>query len=250
MTCRTLSTLMANSRTDIRLVSMLWTRLAMLRWTNSSPGAMPISSLAGTRASEQPIHRYSGACCLASRAKNSGSRSLTDFAQARFRSNRRFSPGSSIPPSSTCGLRPSCHSRRQPLWENHERYATFLGQAGRRNRPADRVFRRLQVWRASGFDGGGHGGDRDRRDCQPCRAAQDPTDVVGDAGGRSCLRLADLGDRPRHVLLHEADHRHGPVRDRADRRLAAWPAIVEAADELRPRARRSGLAETDLALRP
>ena len=40
--------------------------MATLRWTNSSPGLSPTISLAGTRLSEQPIQRYSGACWEAS----------------------------------------------------------------------------------------------------------------------------------------------------------------------------------------
>ena len=45
----------------------------MLRCTKTSPGASPITWFAGTRLSEQPIHRYSGDCCLTRREKNSGS---------------------------------------------------------------------------------------------------------------------------------------------------------------------------------
>ena len=38
------------------------TTLATLRCTNTSPGARPTTWFAGTRLSEQPIQRYSGAC--------------------------------------------------------------------------------------------------------------------------------------------------------------------------------------------
>src|SRR5262245_18680968 len=48
------------------------TRLAIFRWTNNSPGSNPTISLAGTLLSEQPIQRYSGACCATSLEKNSG----------------------------------------------------------------------------------------------------------------------------------------------------------------------------------
>ena len=36
--------------------------LAMLRWTKTVPAGSPMIWLAGTRASEHPIHRYFGAC--------------------------------------------------------------------------------------------------------------------------------------------------------------------------------------------
>ena len=47
-----------------QLRSVCTTTLAMLRWTKTSPGARPMIWLAGTRESEQPIHRYFGACCV------------------------------------------------------------------------------------------------------------------------------------------------------------------------------------------
>ena len=55
---------------------MCTTTLATLRWTKSSPGSRPTISLAGTRLSEQPIHRYSGVCWAARCWKKSGSRSV------------------------------------------------------------------------------------------------------------------------------------------------------------------------------
>ena len=48
---------MAYCSTDRQLKSVCRTRFATLRWTNSSPGASPTISFAGTRLSEQPIHR-------------------------------------------------------------------------------------------------------------------------------------------------------------------------------------------------
>src|SRR6201986_4970381 len=56
----------------------------MLGWTNISPGSRSTISLAGTRLSEQPIHRYSGACWSVSRRKNPGSASTLRSAQARL----------------------------------------------------------------------------------------------------------------------------------------------------------------------
>jgi hypothetical protein len=38
--------------------------LAMLRWTNTAPGSRPSTSLAVTRLSEHPIHRYWGRLLL------------------------------------------------------------------------------------------------------------------------------------------------------------------------------------------
>src|SRR3546814_20655726 len=54
----------------------------MWRWTNTAPGARPMPWLAGTRESEQPIHRYLGACSSDRRSKNCGSSLRTPSAQA------------------------------------------------------------------------------------------------------------------------------------------------------------------------
>src|SRR5215469_8551910 len=56
----------------------------MLRCTNTSPGSRPMISLAGTRLSEQPIHRYCGACWPTRRLKNPGSAATLPSAQARL----------------------------------------------------------------------------------------------------------------------------------------------------------------------
>src|SRR5690606_13764918 len=85
---RTLSTSTANWITDMQLRSVCTITLAMLRWTNTSPGERSMTWLAGTRESEHPIHRYLGACCLDSRSKNPGSSSSMRSAQVRLlRSN-------------------------------------------------------------------------------------------------------------------------------------------------------------------
>src|SRR5690606_23664348 len=85
---RTLSTSTANWITDMQLRSVCTITFAMLRWTNTSPGARSMTWLAGTRESEQPIHRYLGACCLDSRSKKPGSSSSMRPAQVRLlRSN-------------------------------------------------------------------------------------------------------------------------------------------------------------------
>src|SRR5690606_3651613 len=56
----------------------------MLRWTNTSPGAMSTIWLAGTRESEQPIHRNFGVWIFDSRRKKSGSSASMREAQASF----------------------------------------------------------------------------------------------------------------------------------------------------------------------
>lgn len=55
ITCLTLTYLMANSRTAQVLRSVGSTMLAMLRWTNASPGWSPSTVVSGTRESAQPI---------------------------------------------------------------------------------------------------------------------------------------------------------------------------------------------------
>src|SRR5690606_3960472 len=80
--CSTFSTSTANWITDMQLRSVCTITLAMLRWTNTSPGARPMTWLAGTRESEQPIHRYLGACSSDRRSKNCGSSLRTPSAQA------------------------------------------------------------------------------------------------------------------------------------------------------------------------
>src|SRR5690606_26655161 len=84
--CLTCSTSTENWMVDRQLRSVWTTTLAMLRWTNTSPGARSTIWLAGTRESEQPIHRNSGACCRESRSKKPGSSAWTRAAQARLRS--------------------------------------------------------------------------------------------------------------------------------------------------------------------
>jgi hypothetical protein len=73
MMCFTRRMSTANWITDRQFRSLCTTTFAMFRCTNTSPGGRPMIWLAGTRESEQPIHRYSGACWSASRVKNSGS---------------------------------------------------------------------------------------------------------------------------------------------------------------------------------
>src|SRR5690349_2357964 len=86
--CRTLSTSTANWITDMQLRSVCTITLAMLRWTKTSPGATSTTWLAGTRESEQPIHRYLGACCFDRRSKTPGSSRSMRSAQARLRRSR------------------------------------------------------------------------------------------------------------------------------------------------------------------
>jgi hypothetical protein len=88
MMCFTFKTWTANSITDRQFMSVCTTRFATLRWTNTSPGGSDTISLAGTRLSEQPIQRYSGFCCSASRSKKCGSSAVTDAAHFRFPSSK------------------------------------------------------------------------------------------------------------------------------------------------------------------
>src|SRR4051812_48791040 len=102
MTCFTCSTSTANWSTDKQLRSVCTTTFATFRCTKSSPGSRFTISFAGTRLSEQPIHRYSGACCAASSEKNRG-RSATILAAQRWLLAKRCSrsattgfPGSGV----------------------------------------------------------------------------------------------------------------------------------------------------------
>src|SRR5690606_16477564 len=84
----TLSTSIAYWITDRQLRSVCTTTLAMLRWTKTSPGFMSMIWLAGTRESEQPIHRYLGCCSPDRRLKKPGSSARARSAQMRLRSRR------------------------------------------------------------------------------------------------------------------------------------------------------------------
>src|SRR6478735_9388802 len=88
MMCFTFSTSTAYCNTDRQLQSVCTTTLATLRCTKISPGIKPTISLAGTRESEQPIHKYSGDCCSDNFWKKSGWIFLIDSAQLRLFSNR------------------------------------------------------------------------------------------------------------------------------------------------------------------
>src|SRR3954470_5891406 len=105
MMCSTLSTSTANCITERQLRSLWTTTLATLRCTKSSPGARSTISLAGTRLSEQPIHRYFGRCWRDSRAKNSGSFRRMRSDQARLLSRRCWRLGmAGILPARAAGL--------------------------------------------------------------------------------------------------------------------------------------------------
>src|SRR4249919_466067 len=85
--CSTLSRSTANCTADRQFRSVCTTTLAMFRCTKTSPGARPMIWFAGTRESEQPIHRNFGACCIDSCLKNSGSSARMRSAQALLRSS-------------------------------------------------------------------------------------------------------------------------------------------------------------------
>src|SRR5690606_5252705 len=86
----TFSTSTANCSVLRQLRSVCTTTLAMLRWTKTSPGIRPVIWLAGTRESEQPIHRYLGAWMRERRSKKVGSSALTFAAQSLFLSSSSF----------------------------------------------------------------------------------------------------------------------------------------------------------------
>src|SRR5215471_2242076 len=88
MMCSTFSTSTANWMVLRQLRSVCDTTLATLRWTKMSPGGRSTIWVAGTRESEQPIHRYFGACCCARRSKKRGSWARTAEDQARLLSSR------------------------------------------------------------------------------------------------------------------------------------------------------------------
>src|SRR5437773_1866901 len=87
MMCCTFSMSMANCITLRQFRSEWTTTLATLRWTNNSPGIKPTISLAGTRLSEQPIHRYCGSCWRKRLVKKPGVRASVASAQRRLLSN-------------------------------------------------------------------------------------------------------------------------------------------------------------------
>src|SRR5262245_647961 len=90
MTCSTLRTSTAYWRTERQFRSVCTTRFATLRCTNNSPGRSPTISLAGTRLSEQPIHRYFGLCWSTRRLKKVGSRRVISLDQLLLFSSRCF----------------------------------------------------------------------------------------------------------------------------------------------------------------
>src|SRR5271163_2112977 len=88
MMCLTFSRSTANWITDRQFRSVCTTTFAMFLCTNTSPGGRPMIWLAGTRESEQPIHRYSGVCWCASREKYSGSSDSLRATHCSLLSNR------------------------------------------------------------------------------------------------------------------------------------------------------------------
>ena len=78
----TLRTPTANSTTAREDMSEACRILAMLRWTNTSPGCRPRRVVSGTRESEQPSHRMAGDCPLARVGKRSGWDLETEDAQS------------------------------------------------------------------------------------------------------------------------------------------------------------------------
>src|SRR5690606_31841074 len=181
---RTLSTSTANWITDMQLRSVCTITLAMLRWTNTSPGERSMTWLAGTRESEQPIHRYLGACCLDNRSKNPGSSSSMRSAQVRL---LRSSAASSF-----FMRRCPCSSMRQRDAdvarfgeEAHRLVAALATQAGL----AGAAERRAQVAHQPGVD-------PDHAHLQLRAEAVRAVEVAGPDRGRQSV-VAGVGQRQR-----------------------------------------------------
>src|SRR5215203_6149613 len=83
MMCFTFKTSTANWITDRQFMSVCTTTLPTLRWTNTSPGIVPMIWFGGRRLSEHPIQRSSGRCMFASREKKAGS--FAEICAAHFR---------------------------------------------------------------------------------------------------------------------------------------------------------------------
>src|SRR5579872_5251234 len=99
----------------------------MLRWTNISPGSSPTISFAGTRLSEQPIHRYAGACWPSRRLKKPGSRATCALAQARLLALRSSSMVGCL-----WAERPCVQANARPLGQRGGRFAEHrMGPVGR-----------------------------------------------------------------------------------------------------------------------
>src|SRR5690606_13022831 len=121
----------ANWITDRQLRSVCTTTLAMLRWTNTSPGAMSTIWLAGTRESEQPIHRNLGVWIFDRRWKKLGSSASMREAQASFFSS---SSASRLIGGPGAGSAPLSQSDADVPWfgeKAHGLKPAFATQAGR-----------------------------------------------------------------------------------------------------------------------
>src|SRR5688500_11781802 len=144
MTCLTFSTSTANWIADRQFRSVCTTTFAMLRWTNTSPGAMSMIWLAGTRESEQPIQRYSGARCFDRRSKKPGSSAWMRAAHSRLRSSRGDREYGMASVSSG-----QCNAHVAGIGEEaHRLHAAFAAQP----RGAGAAERRAQVAHQPGVD--------------------------------------------------------------------------------------------------
>ena len=95
------------------------TMFATLRWTTSSLRSSPTIPLAGTRLSDHPIHRESGACCCARVEKPCGLSAATPAAHARLvaRSCSLFPIDlACVSDCARCGSARRRHAFRAPQW--------------------------------------------------------------------------------------------------------------------------------------
>src|SRR5690606_4784155 len=205
---RTLSTSTANWITDMQSRSVCTITLAMLRWTNTSPGDRSMTWLAGTRESEQPIHRYLGARSLDRRSQNPGSSSSMRSAQDRLlRSN---AANSFFMRGCPCvSMRQGDADVARFGEEAHRLVAAFATQAGL----AGAAERGAQVAHQPGVD-------PDHAHLQLCAEAVGAVEVAGpDRGGQTVV--AGIGQRQRLGVVFEGLQRG----DRAEDFLAVAGAI-------------------------
>src|SRR6185503_1591483 len=131
------STSTANWITDRQLRSVCTTTFATLRCTNTSPGWWPVIWFAGTRLSEQPIHRMRGRWMAARRSKNPGScaRMRSDHRRLFSRTSRRSAMGSlpdTIQPAAVSGfgVRERTPDRERPRAGRSDLDSGLRGQLG------------------------------------------------------------------------------------------------------------------------
>src|SRR6185312_2448828 len=201
MMCSTFSTSTANCITDRQFMSECSTRLEIFRCTNTSPGSMPRIWLAGTRESEQPIHRYFGVCCLDRRVKNPGSCARIDCDQRRLLSSSSCGDGISYSFVIFSSVGPR-YANVLGFGEKPQRInATFAAHAGM----LDAAERRAQVAHHPAVYPHDAEVDAFRDAVRACKVARP----------QRCREpiVRAVGDRDRFVFIVERDQRHHRTED-------------------------------------